>query len=255
MNDDFLNALHRIFAPTLPRLGPGDDLSTRRALTALFGSPLARPDLRALDIGCGNGTQTLRLVAELGCHVTAVDNYEPYLAELERRAAAQGVSHLVTTRCADMATLDLPGQKFDLVWAEGSAFIIGLDQALTEWGKFLPSGGALGLSDLVWLRDDAPDECRRFFGEEYPAIPDLPAVRNLFDEHGWDLIDDFPLPESSWWASFYEPLARRLDEVEPQLDGNEMATTVAAGLRREIEMYRKYSRYYGYEFFVARKRG
>jgi SAM-dependent methyltransferase len=255
MNDDFLNALHRIFAPTLPRLGPGDDGSTRRALTALFGSPLRRPDLRALDIGCGNGTQTLRLVAELGCHVTAVDNYEPYLTELERRAAAQGVSDHVTTRCADMTTLDLPGQTFDLVWAEGSAFVVGIEPALTAWPKFLAPGGALGFSDLVWLRDDAPDECQRYFGEEYPAIANVPTVRKLIDEHGWDLVDDFPLPESTWWESYFEPLARRLDEVEPQLAGDETATMFAASCRREMEMYRKYSRYYGYVFFVARKRG
>ena len=42
-------------------------------------------DPRILDIGCGNGAQTLCLAATLGGRITAVDNHQPYLDELERR--------------------------------------------------------------------------------------------------------------------------------------------------------------------------
>jgi cyclopropane fatty-acyl-phospholipid synthase-like methyltransferase len=255
MNEEMLKALYQIFDPSLPRLAPGDNLSTRRALTALFGSSPPRPGLQVLDIGCGNGAQSLRLVAELGCHVTAVDIHAPYLAELERRAAAQGLAGRITTHCADMIGLDLEGRTFDLVWAEGSAFVVGIAEALATWHKFLTPGGALGFSDLLWLRDDAPAECHRYFGEEYPAISNVATIRQLIADHGWDLVDDFALPESSWLQEFYDHLSRHLDEVEPHLSADEAATTMAAMCRREIAMYRKYSRYYGYVFFTARKRG
>lgn len=215
--------------------------------------PKATP-LKVLDIGCGNGAQTLRLAAELDATIIAIDNHEPFLHELERRAAAAGVADRISTRCADMNGLDLGGETFDLVWAEGSAFVIGIPQALQQWRGFVAPGGALGFTDLVWLRDDAPDECRRFFGEEYPAIPAAAEVRDLIREHGWEPVGDFPLPQTTWWDSFYDPLARRLDELEARGEADEVESAVRAAGRREIEMYRKYANYYGYVFFLARRR-
>ncbi len=90
-HEKIMRAIHDIFHPSLPRLAPGDDASTRRALEMLYGTGFDGVDkgFRVLDIGCGNGAQTLRLTAELGCKVTAVDHYQPYLDELDRRAKSQ----------------------------------------------------------------------------------------------------------------------------------------------------------------------
>ena len=84
----------------LPRQGPGNDESTRRALEMLYGAGLedAGKEFRVLDIGCGNGAQTLRLAVELGCRVTAVDNHRLYLDELMRRAETQGLAARIETR-------------------------------------------------------------------------------------------------------------------------------------------------------------
>lgn len=256
MNEEAMKVFFDVFHPSLPRLAPGDPHSTRRALEALYGPQLggAAADLRVLDIGCGNGVQTLRLVQELDCRVTAVDNHPPFLAELERRATALGVADRIVTRCADMKELDLGEAVFDLVWAEGSAFVLGIEGALKAWRGYLDPGGALGFSDLAWLRDDPPEECRRFFGQEYPAIETIGEVLGLLEKCGYNLLAHFTLPESSWLDLFYDPLARRLDEVEGRYAGNEVAGTVLARCRREIDMYRRYSQYYGYEFFLARPR-
>jgi cyclopropane fatty-acyl-phospholipid synthase-like methyltransferase len=93
-HDKMMQIIHDVFDPSLPRLAPGDNESTRRALEMLYGAGLegAHEEFRVLDIGPGNGAQTLRLAAELGCRVTAVDNHQPHLDELERRAEAQGRS-------------------------------------------------------------------------------------------------------------------------------------------------------------------
>ena len=254
-HDKIMQTIHDVFDPSLPRLAPGDDRSTRRALQALLGTGLERvgDDFRVLDIGCGNGAQTLHLAATLGCPVTAVDNHRPYLDELERRAEARGLADRSETRCADMNGLDLGGETFDLVWAEGSAFVMGIGEALRAWRAFLKPGGALGFSDLVWLEDDAPDACREFFATEYPQMTDVPSVLATIATCGYDLVDRFTLPESSWWDDFYDPLTQRLAGYEPPDDEPE-TQAVLRMVRGEIDIYRRFSRWYGYEFFLLRTR-
>lgn len=251
-----MKVFYEVFDASLPRLAPGDDGSTRRALEALYGPELAGAGagLRVLDMGCGTGTQTLRLATELDCRVTAVDNHAPYLAELHRRAVERGLTDRIETRCADMKEMNPGNEEFDLVWAEGSAFVLGIAGALARWHGFLAPGAALGFSDLVWLRGDAPAECHTFFGEEYPAIDDVATVLEWIAECGYDAVEHFALPESSWWEPFYRLLGKRVDELEGKFVGDETAGTVLAMCRREIEMYRKYSSYYGYVFFLVRKR-
>jgi SAM-dependent methyltransferase len=76
------------------------------------------PGLLAVDLGCGDGTETARLLAE-GYEVLAVDQ-EPKAIELLRsRADIRGSKHL-TTRVEAFGTLVLP--PCDLVYAGLSMF-------------------------------------------------------------------------------------------------------------------------------------
>jgi SAM-dependent methyltransferase len=254
-HDAMMRIIHDIFIPTLPRLAPGDDRSTRRALEMLYGADLegVGPDFRVLDIGCGNGAQTLHLATELGCRVTAVDNHQPYLDELVRRAAAQGVADRIETRCADMKGLDLGGETFDLVWAEGSVFVVGVPEALRAWRSFLKPDGAMGFTELVWLQEGAPDECRDLFATEYPQMTDVASHLATIEECGYEPVGRFTLPESSWWEPYYGPLAERLSGYEPPWD-DEVTRAVLAMVRGEIDVYRRFSRWYGYAFFLLRAR-
>jgi ubiquinone/menaquinone biosynthesis C-methylase UbiE len=254
-HDKMMQIIHDVFDPTLPRLAPGDDESTRRALEILYGVGLegVGEKFRTLDIGCGNGAQTLRLATELEGRVTAVDNHQPYLDELERRAEARGLADRIETRCADMKGLDLGGETFDLVWAEGSAFVVGIPEALQTWRSFLKPGGALGFTELTWLEDGAPDECREFFATEYPPMTDVASHLATIEECGYDLAGRFTLPESSWWEPYYRPLAERLAGYQAPGDADETRTILDV-LRSEIDVYRRFSRWYGYVFFLLRLR-
>ena len=108
----------------LPRQGPGSDEST--ALACSFIPPDRRKGT-ILDIGCGSGMQTLTLARMCpDCLVTATDIHQPFLDELDIRAQNAGLDGRIVTRRASMDTLPFDEGTFDIIWAEGSVFVIGL---------------------------------------------------------------------------------------------------------------------------------
>lgn len=72
--------------------------------------------LRALDLGCGNGTAAVRL-ARLGIHVTLLDSSQAMMALAERAVVDAGVSDKITVKHGDAT--DLAGifspRSFDVI--------------------------------------------------------------------------------------------------------------------------------------------
>ena len=185
-----------------------------------------------------------------GARIVAVDNHPPFLDELDRRAAERGVGDRVETRNADMKALDFPPGRFDLVWCEAAAYVMGFRQALESWRPLLSPDGKMAVSEVVWLRSDPPPALRRFWSAEYPAITDVAGCRALAREAGYELRGDFVLPEEAWWENYYAPLEARLAALEARYAGDPAAQGVLAEHREEIDFYRRYREYYGYCFFV-----
>ncbi len=73
---------------SLPRCGPGDSQSTRRAFDALTDSP-ERPLI--LDIGCGPGVQSIDLALFSSGRVIALDNHQPFLDKLIETARSKAL--------------------------------------------------------------------------------------------------------------------------------------------------------------------
>lgn len=235
----------------LPQQGPGSDASTLRALRLLSGLP-AEP--RILDIGCGPGRQSLLLARESGGTVTAVDNHRPFLEELEGRAREAGLAGRIRCLPASMDDLPLEPAGFDLVWSEGAAYIMGFEKALSSWKRHLKPGGFLAVSEACWLEPHPPAELEAFWKEGYPAMTDLEGNSALLRKCGYRELGCFPLPVSDWWA-YYRPIEARLPELEKRYAEDAAALGALADERFEIEMYRRFSDWYGYGFFAAEALG
>lgn len=234
----------------LPRQGPGDEQSTRAALALCAGLP-AEPSV--LDIGCGPGAQTIVLAQALpGASITAIDNHLPYLEELDSRARAAGLGDRIVTQQRDMGALPYEPGSFDLIWAEGSAYIIGIADALTGWWPLLKPGGYLAFTELVWLTPP-PAEAAEFFGNEYPAMTTSQAIAELVVEHGYELADHFTLPDSAWWDDYYTPLSEKFPQLLEKYADDETGLAVVEMAREEQRIRRDFGSSYGYEFFVARR--
>ncbi len=247
---------YEIFDASLTRLGPGDNAMTKKALDILLAvrngravSDITAP-LNIIDIGCGNGTQTIELARHIEGDILAVDNHRPFLDELERRAEAAGVAGKIRTRQMDMFTIGKEWGTFDIVWAEGSIFIIGFREGLYKCKNLVAPGGLLAMSEMVWFRPDPPQECVDFMMSDYPAILDMASNLAIIEECGYRLLDHFPLPETAWSENFYRALEMRVRSLRTDNDGDPDKKFWLDAVQHEIDMYRKYSRYYGYEFFL-----
>lgn len=232
--------LHR----DLPREGPGHPDSTAAALFAIPTLP-ARP--RILDLGCGPGGQTLDLARLLpDARITALDAHAPFLEALSRSATDAGLRDQITIVEGDLR--DPPAGSYDLIWCEGAAYILGFERALQRWLPLIEPGGALALTEPVWLTDDAPSRVRACWAD-YPDLQTVATRRAQIAASPWILHDDFVLPDRDWWLSYYDPLeerarALRTPEASPAL------IRVLDAAEEEIAVRRIGADCYGYAFFV-----
>jgi len=251
---------YEIFDASLPRLGPGDEASTKRALDTVLaamsrheGEAPARP-IRILDIGCGNGAGTICLARHVKGSILAGDNHQPFLDELQRRAAQAGVSEKIQVLQRDMRTLAKDEGLFDLIWSEGAIFVVGFREGLSAWHSLLAPGGGLAVSEVAWLRPDPPAECREFWTGVYPGMANVAAHLAIIEACGYEVLRHFVQPESAWWEPYYHPLGERLCILRNRYTGNTERLSVIESIQMEIDIYRQYSAYCGNVFYIMRRR-
>ena len=240
----------------LPRAGPGSNESTDRAFKSLKNLP-AKPSI--LDIGCGPGMQTIELAKLSGGQIEALDNHQPFLDQLNLNARKEGLSERIKTVNGDMFNLNYAKESFDIIWCEGAIFIIGFEKGLTEWRPLLVNNGYLVLTELSWLKKDAPEELKSFMNAMYAEIES--SKPKSIDENieiannvGFNVLNSFILPEKDWWDNYYSLTEAKLPSLKAKYrDDPEALQLLASHFETEIDMYRKYSAYYGYVFYVLQK--
>lgn len=240
------------FHREIPRKGPGTAAATAEAFRRI--APLLPPSPAILDVGCGGGAQTLTLAALTGGTILAVDVHPPFVEELRRRLAADGLEGRVTARVADMRALGLAPASFDLVWSEGALFVLGFEHGLRTLRPLLRGPGLVVVTESVWLapREEIPPGVRAFWDEGYPAITDVAGNLALAGRAGYAVLDHFTLPAEGW-AAYVDPLERRMAEVLAAHPGDPDAEEAARRERRELAMFRENLRWFGYEFFLLRR--
>ncbi|TVR57894.1 MAG: class I SAM-dependent methyltransferase [Spirochaetaceae bacterium] len=235
---------------SLPRQGPGNRACAERAL-GLCRELKRFPTI--LDLGCGVGGQTLQLAEMTSGTIVAVDNHRPSIERLRAALAERELSGRVSAIVADMADPKQQPESFDLIWSEGALYSVGLRTALDVCYGLLRPSGYLAFTDAVWRKENPPAELKAAFDLEYPTMgsadDDVAAIQNS----GFELIGRFTLPDEAWWDDFYSPMEARISRLRGTYAADREALAILDQLAEEPELHRRYSEFYAYEFFVARR--
>jgi len=245
MNKDIFFEIHQ----DLPREGPGRDHYTRKAFYML--PEMDKP--RILDIGCGPGGQTMELARLTKGEVIGIDIHQPYLDKLTNKIKEAGFSERVHAINCSMFDIQFPDRSFDIIWAEGSIYIMGFERGLNEWRHLIKPNGFLVVHEMSWLRSDPPQEIYQYWKEFYPGIKTVAENVELIFKCGYKLLGQFTLPDDAWQIEYYGPLEERIKNMKVKYIDNPEALAVLDNEQREIEMYKKYYQWYGSVFFVMQE--
>ena len=233
----------------LPREGPGRNDYTRKAFELL--PKLDKPKI--LDIGCGPGGPTMELARISGGFVIGMDNHQPYLDVLEEKIEKAGFSERMQAVNGSLFAMNFQEASFDILWSEGSIYIIGFERGLKEWQRFIKSQGFLVVHEMTWLKANPPKEISDYWKKMYPGITTIPVNLEIIPRCGYKVLGHFPLPEDAWWEEYYHPLEERLEQLREKYRDDSEALRILDTEQEEIDLFKKYSEWYGSVFYIMQK--
>lgn len=171
--------------------------------------PIENPSI--LDLGCGTGVRTIELAKMSNGKITAIDIDSEALDTLRKKVEECGVSDRVSVIELSMLELNRLGKTYDIIWAEGSIFVVGFENGIRDWKRLLADEGFLVVHD----EDTKVDWKLR-----------------LIEKHGYQEVGRIEISHGEWWNRYYAPLENLLEERK--LDSEEVGA-----LRDEMNRFKK----------------
>lgn len=247
---DFDFSLICEYFSSITRQGPGSEASTHEAITAI---PNINPGFKIADIGCGTGSSAIQLAKETHASVLAIDLFADFLNKVKKNSEMEGVSDKVSTLQADMTQLSLEEESLDLIWSEGAIYNIGFEKGLREWNRYIRKNGYIAVTDSTWLTDTRPLEIEGFWMDAYPQIDTLENNVDKMAKAGYRVIKTAVLPDECWTKEFYEPQVNAQRIFLERHPNHFTANELVKNQRREADLFTKYSKYYGYVWYIGQK--
>ena len=188
-----------------------------------------------------------------GGFVIGMDNHQPYLDVLEEKIEKAGFSERMQAVNGSLFAMNFPEASFDILWSEGSIYIIGFERGLKEWQRFIKSQGFLVVHEMTWLKANPPKEISDYWKKMYPGITTIPVNLEIIPRCGYKVLGHFPLPEDAGWEEYYHPLEERLEQLREKYRDDSEALRILDTEQEEIDLFKKYSEWYGSVFYIMQK--
>ena len=234
----------------MPRQGSGRNKYTQKAFE--FIPKINHPKI--LDIGCGPGMQTIKLAKLSDGEVIGIDIFQQYLDQLQELIEEENLQNRVKAEKQSMFEIKYPEEYFDIIWAEGSIFIIGFEKGLSEWKKYIKPNGYLAIHEMTWLKNNPPKEISDYWKRIYPQITTIENNLRIIEKCGYKTLGYFPLPEDAWWEFYYDPLEKHLKILREKYKDNPKVMDTLNEEQLEIDLFRKYNSWYSSVFYIMQKK-
>ncbi len=187
-----------------------------------------------LDIGCGTGVVTLELARLSRGRVVGVDIDQTALDKLKQSIERANLGNRVSAVKCSMCGMQFAAHSFDIIWSEGSIFVIGFEQGLMQWHRFIRPDGFLVI---------------------HARLIDIKERVRKIGECGYCLLENFMVPKDAWWDEYYGPLERRIGGLHHGCKENASVLSVVKKVQREIDEFKTNPEYQGSVFYVCQKTG
>ena len=247
--DDFDFSMIADFFKRVDRQGPGGERETRLATSLI---PDFKRKIRIADMGCGKGSQTFVLADEYDAEIDAIDLLPEMVEGIREKSDKQGLEDCVHPVQASMDALPFRKESYDLIWAEGSIFIIGYQKGLAYWREFLKPGGFIAVTECSWLSNKRPENMN-WIQDNLPEIDSIEHKIHQMAEAGYEPFAHFVLPETCWTENYYAPMKPAMEAFLKDHPGDARAQAFIRRLKEEIAYYEENKDCFGYVFYIGRK--
>ena len=234
----------------LERQGPGNAEMTLKALSFLDNP---NKILRAADLGCGTGGQTMLLAQKIPGTIIGVDQSDDFIRILNNTAQKLNLGERVHGIVGRMESLSFGREEFDLIWSEGAIDSIGFEKGLSHWNELLKKNGHVAVTCPSWLTDEHPAEVERFWADAGSGLDTIGHNIEVMQKVGYSLIAAFTLPEKCWTDYYFIPREAAEKAFLKKHPGNKTVEDYMESSKYEAELYAKYKQHYGYVFYICKK--
>ena len=144
---------------------------------------------RILDIGCGQGQQTLELASLSGGEVVGIDIDHAALSKLQERIDKTKIGERIKVVHVSLFENTFDDNSFDVIWEEGVLHLLDTSRSLAECSRLLKPYGYLVMHETILWFESTIMKLREF---------------------GLTLMGQHMLPKHFWWNNYGAPLEDRI---------------------------------------------
>ena len=188
---------------------------------------------RILDVGCGSGVPTMELARLSDGEVIGIDVDQPALDKFSVKIREAGFSDRVQAINCSLLDMSFPDKSFDIIWSEGSIFVIGFQRGLQEWKRFLKPNGFMVIHDEKGKIKEKLEQISRC---------------------GYELLSYFIVDEETWWTEYFAPLEKLICETRTRYTDDSNTLEELHQAQEQLDNFKKNPERNRSIFFIIKKR-